>query len=140
VAFIKNSVDTSLPSTASLARSVINTIHPRAKRQAIRNEKLKLFLQGLDFAGVEHLRIEDLKLEPTQRYIHHIMSYDGIKIIVTMVPGLAQLFHSVKATQHDNTYKRHKGEFHEWEVTIWNNRLNMSKSLPPPFIALIKII
>ena len=58
------------------------------------------------------------------RYIHEISSCDGINIIVTLIPALAERLHFAKATQHDNTYKRAHGEWKEWEATIWDEQLD----------------
>ena len=41
-----------------------------------------------------------------------------------MLPGLASRVHDADATLHDNTYKRVFGEWKEWEVVMWDKRLN----------------
>jgi hypothetical protein len=64
-------------------------------------------------------------LLPHQRYIHEISSRDHIDIVITMLPKLAHLIHNAKATLHDNTYKRTHGTWKEWEVVVWDDRLNM---------------
>ena len=48
-------------------------------------------------------------------------------MIITMLPSLADRIHTADASLHDNTYKRLFGEWKEWEVVIWDKRLNMSK-------------
>jgi hypothetical protein len=49
-------------------------------------------------------------------------------MIITMLPYLANLIHSADASLHDNTYKRVFGHWKEWEVVIWDKRLNTSMS------------
>ena len=46
-----------------------------------------------------------------------------------MLPQLAAKMHDVHASLHDNTYKRPFGKWKEWEVVIWDDCLNMCKSL-----------
>ena len=48
-------------------------------------------------------------------------------MIITMLPSLAALIHTADSTLHDNTYKQVYGKWKEWEVVIWDKRLNMSK-------------
>ena len=67
------------------------------------------------------------ELLPEKRYIHKVRSQDGVDMIITMLPSLAALIHTADSTLHDNTYKRVYGKWKEWEVVIWDKRLNMSK-------------
>jgi hypothetical protein len=53
----------------------------------------------------------------------------GVDMIITMLPFLANGIHDADASLHDNTYKRVFGNWKEWEVVIWDKRLNTSKSL-----------
>lgn len=41
-----------------------------------------------------------------------------------MLPGLAELLHGAQTTLHDNTYKGVSGDWKEWEVVVWDARLN----------------
>lgn len=79
-------------------------------------------------AVVYQKRLDDENQPPSKRYIHEISSKDGINMIITMLPGLAQRVHFANATLHDNTYKRVFGDWKEWEVVIWDQRLNMRSS------------
>jgi len=64
-------------------------------------------------------------LPPEARYIHEVSSRDGVDLIITMLPFLAAHIHSARATLHDNTYKHVFGKWKEWEVVVWDSRLNM---------------
>jgi hypothetical protein len=79
-------------------------------------------------AVVYQKRLDDENQPPSKRYIHEISSKDGVNMIITMLPGLAQRVHFANATLHDNTYKRVFGDWKEWEVVIWDQRLNMRSS------------
>ncbi|KAJ7034513.1 hypothetical protein C8F04DRAFT_1183059 [Mycena alexandri] len=46
-----------------------------------------------------------------------------------MLPYLANLIHRVKVSLHDNTYARIHGPWKEWEVVIWDDRLNFRCSI-----------
>ena len=68
-------------------------------------------------------------VQPKDRYVHHVYHEDGIDIIVTMLPGLANRVHLCRTTIHDGTYKRVKDvvqigseqiRWKEWEVTIFD--------------------
>jgi len=50
------------------------------------------------------------------------------ELIVTIHPELAKLTHETKCTQHNNTYVRIGGPHNEWEVAIWDDRLNRRKN------------
>lgn len=73
------------------------------------------------------MRKDDKDLPLEKRYIHQIGTKDGVDIIVTMLAGLAERVHLANATLHDNTYKRVFGDWKEWEVVIWDKRLNTRK-------------
>lgn len=70
-------------------------------------------------------RLNRENLPPEARYIHEVSSRDGVDLIITMLPSLAARIHSARATLHDNTYKRVFGKWKEWEVVVWDSRLNM---------------
>ncbi|KAF8518841.1 hypothetical protein BU17DRAFT_90642 [Hysterangium stoloniferum] len=101
----------------------------RVKQRILSGMKQKQYPEGKDIAGVKHI-YENIELkQPVQeRYIqsmHSELCNDGndqIDIVVTMLPDLAELVHSVTSTQHDTTYKRIFGAFNEWEIAyrlIW---------------------
>jgi hypothetical protein len=73
-------------------------------------------------------------VKEADHYVHHIIHEDGIDVVVTMLPGLANRIHLTRSTLHDNTYKRVKEHntldntrFKEWEVVIWDPYLNCRK-------------
>ena len=57
---------------------------------------------------------------PEKQYIHEVQSRDGVDMIITMLPFLANRIHDADAPLHDNTYKRVFGNWKEWEVVIWD--------------------
>ncbi|KAF8579591.1 hypothetical protein K439DRAFT_1620423 [Ramaria rubella] len=75
--------------------------------------------------GVLARREEQKSLPTKKQYIHRISDVAGIQIVVTMLPRLAAKMHIVRASLHDNTYKRTFGKWKEWEVVVWDDRLNM---------------
>ncbi|KAF4566597.1 hypothetical protein EYR36_012028 [Pleurotus pulmonarius] len=103
--------------------------NPRHRRQIIHDRKKDKYPRGTGLEGVLHLHTEDAKALPVdEQYIHRVSTSNDEEghIIVTMLPTLARLIHQAKTTLHDNTYKRVKdSQWKEWEVVIWNDRLNM---------------
>ncbi|PPQ70451.1 hypothetical protein CVT24_013272 [Panaeolus cyanescens] len=98
----------------------------RNKRRLVQKARTADHPHGTGFEGVLYTkRQDDEKKTKEQQYIHSISTHDGVHIIITMVPYLASRIHDAYATQHDNTYKRCYGEWKEWEVVIWDRRLNM---------------
>lgn len=78
-------------------------------------------------SGVFHQKQgDDGDLPAPKQYIQEILSKDGVNMVITMLPGLASRVHDADATLHDNTYKRVFGEWKEWEVVMWDKRLNQS--------------
>lgn len=78
-------------------------------------------------SGVFHQKQgDDGNLPAPKQYIQEILSKDGVNMVITMLPGLASRVHDADATLHDNTYKRVFGEWKEWEVVMWDKRLNQS--------------
>lgn len=84
----------------------------------------------MSFLGVLHeKRQDDENLPKDKQYIQEISSHaNGVHVIITMLPALAERIHSADSTQHDNTYKRVYGEWKEWEVVIWDKKLNSRTS------------
>jgi hypothetical protein len=80
------------------------------------------------YQAVYSLREQQRKLCKDQQYIHRITDSRGIQMVVTMLPRLAVKMHAVHASLHDNTYKRTFGKWNEWEVVIWDSRLNTRES------------
>ncbi|KAJ6527896.1 hypothetical protein DFH09DRAFT_1285635 [Mycena vulgaris] len=114
---------------------------PRIKHKLIYDSKTLDNPHGLGFEGEFLSRSFNLAIDITpgvcffqkkmretlpaeKRYIHHLTSEDGIEIILTMLPFLASCIHSAKASLHDNTYARVHGVWKEWEVVIWDDKLD----------------
>ncbi|KAF8186408.1 hypothetical protein BJ912DRAFT_819653, partial [Pholiota molesta] len=98
----------------------------RNKRNIIQKLKGHNNPHGVGLEGVVfQMRDDDLKLPESKRYIHEILTRDGIDLVITMIPGLALRVHDAEYTLHDNTYKRVLGEWKEWEVVIWDGKLNI---------------
>ena len=70
-------------------------------------------------------RLNYQNLPAEARYIHEVSSHDGVDLIITMLPFLAAHIHSASATLHNNKYKCVFGEWKEWEVVVWDSKLNM---------------
>ena len=69
---------------------------------------------------------EDLKEE--DRYIHVMHDEGDTRIIVTMLKAGALLLLRADVSFNDNTYKRTAGEWKEWEVVVWDARLERRES------------
>ncbi|KAJ8489244.1 hypothetical protein ONZ45_g13660 [Pleurotus djamor] len=83
--------------------------NPRQRRTIIRTIKKEEYPEGTGLEGVFHIHLEEQKkLPPSEQYIHQVFTSlgDAGNVVVTMNPFLASLFHEVKTTLHDNTYKR----------------------------------
>jgi hypothetical protein len=82
--------------------------------------------------GVQHLAEVEAKRPTSDTYIHKIISETGqetrMHIVFTLVPALAARVHNADYTVHDFTYKRVWGDWKEWEVVIWDNRLSKRAS------------
>ena len=77
-------------------------------------------------SGALHFqRLNYQNLPAEARYIHEVSSHDRVDLIITMLPFLAAHIHSAYATLHDNTYKCVFRKWKEWEVVVWDSRLNM---------------
>ncbi|EIM79030.1 uncharacterized protein STEHIDRAFT_116833, partial [Stereum hirsutum FP-91666 SS1] len=97
----------------------------RHKRTIIHNLRKENQPVGSEMAGVMARQVEQQQLPHEQQYVFSIYTGNGLNIIVTMLPGLAMYYHEAKASFHDNTYKRTRGQWKEWEVVVWVQRLNM---------------
>ena len=78
---------------------------------------------------MDRMKRDREKLPPEQLYIHEVTSRDGVELVVTMLPGLAEYLHSASATLHDNTYRRLHGNWKAWDVVLWAKRANMREYL-----------
>jgi hypothetical protein len=67
-------------------------------------------------------------LPADKRYIQSLTSENGIEVILTMLPFLAGL-HAAQASLHDNTYARVHGQWKEWEVVIWDDKVDFRTSI-----------
>ncbi|KAF9472149.1 hypothetical protein BDN70DRAFT_938396 [Pholiota conissans] len=98
----------------------------RNKRKIVRSLKTANNPHGMGLEGVLfQKRDDDLKLPTTKRYIQQVLTQEGIDMVITTIPGLAVRVHDAEYTLHDNTYKRVMGEWKEWEVVIWDSKLNL---------------
>ncbi|KDQ61129.1 hypothetical protein JAAARDRAFT_191240 [Jaapia argillacea MUCL 33604] len=97
----------------------------RNKRKVIQKVKLEKAPHGNGMEGVYARKKAMEKLPQEEQYIHEIYSSDGMDLIITMLPNLAAKLHHARCSLHDNTYKRLHGGWKEWEVVIWDDRLNM---------------
>ncbi|KAJ7775009.1 hypothetical protein B0H16DRAFT_1265082, partial [Mycena metata] len=107
---------------ASLDPALLN---PRIKRKLIYDLKTTENPHGLSWEGVCFFQ-EKMRetLPPEKRYIQYLTSDDGVQIVLTMLPFLAGRIHAAKASLHDNMYARLHGVWKEWEVVIWDDKLN----------------
>ncbi|KAJ7923825.1 hypothetical protein B0H13DRAFT_2316176 [Mycena leptocephala] len=114
--------------------------NPRIKRKLIYDLKTVDNPHGLGFEGVCFLQKKMQETLPAdKRYIQSLTSENGIEVILTMLPFLAGRLHAAKASLHDNTYARVHGQWKEWEVVIWDDKIDFhtftllvsSKSLTP---------
>ncbi|KAJ6513998.1 hypothetical protein DFH09DRAFT_1374151 [Mycena vulgaris] len=120
--------------------------NPRIKRKLIYDLKTLDNPHGLGFEGEFLSRSFNLAIDITpgvcffqrkmretlpadKRYIHYLTSEDGIEIILTMLPFLARRIHSAKASLYDNTYARVHGVWKEWEVVIWDDKLDFRATI-----------
>ena len=74
-----------------------------------------------------HQKAGQENFPPEKQYIHKVQSHDGVDMIITMLPFLANQIHDTDTLLHDNTYKCVFGN--EWEAVILDKQLNTSKSL-----------
>ncbi|KAJ7586636.1 hypothetical protein C8J56DRAFT_1085151 [Mycena floridula] len=117
-------------------------INPRLRRNLLKDVKIEQN-GGLetDIKGIHALIEKGAGLPLDERYIHQFLNEldeDGSRteLIITMVPRLAEQFHCVTTTLHDNTYKRIADKkWKEWEVVAWSNRLNMRETLARVFMS-----
>ncbi|KII84398.1 hypothetical protein PLICRDRAFT_179640 [Plicaturopsis crispa FD-325 SS-3] len=97
----------------------------RAKRKIIQKVKATVAPHGNSVIGVQHRMLTDRESLPKEDLYIHKVDVDHTTVVVTMLPALAARIHSAKYSLHDNTYKRLHGDWKEWEVVIWDDRLNM---------------
>ncbi|KAJ7891064.1 hypothetical protein B0H13DRAFT_2340715 [Mycena leptocephala] len=99
--------------------------NPRIKRKLIYDLKTLDNPHGLGFEGVCFLQKKMQETLPAdKRYIQSLTSENGIEVILTMLPFLAGRLHTAKASLHDNTYARVHGQWKEWEVVIWDDKVD----------------
>ncbi|KAJ7719347.1 hypothetical protein DFH07DRAFT_761173, partial [Mycena maculata] len=104
--------------------------NPRVKRKLIYDLKTVDNPHGLGIEGVCFFQKKMTETLPAEkRYIQHITSEDGVEVILTMLPFLAGRIHSAKASLHDNTYSRVHGAWKEWEVVIWDDKVNFRATI-----------
>ncbi|KAJ7510558.1 hypothetical protein B0H11DRAFT_2401870, partial [Mycena galericulata] len=104
--------------------------NPRIKRKLIYDMKTVENPHGLGIEGVCFFQKKMAETLPAdKRYIQHITSEDGVEVILTMLPFLARRIHTAKASLHDNTYSRVHGAWKEWEVVIFDDKLNFRTTI-----------
>ena len=67
-------------------------------------------------------------LPESERYIQSVISRDSHRIVVTAHADLIKFIHDVLCLQIDFTFKRVEGEFNEWEVVGFLEKLGRRKS------------
>jgi hypothetical protein len=97
----------------------------RKRRTILARMKAKVTPFGTGIEGVINASRSELQLPAEDRYIHEIHTVNGVDVVCTMLPYLANLVHSTNALLADDTYKRVHGSWKEWEIVVWNRRLNM---------------
>ncbi|KAJ7912720.1 hypothetical protein B0H13DRAFT_1488514, partial [Mycena leptocephala] len=99
--------------------------NPRIKRKLIYDLKTLDNPHGLGFEGGCFFQKKMQETLPAdKRYIQSLTSENGIEVILTMLPFLAGRLHAAKASLHDNTYARVHGQWKEWEVVIWDDKVD----------------
>ncbi|KAJ7119239.1 hypothetical protein C8R43DRAFT_1152428 [Mycena crocata] len=96
----------------------------RIKRQLIQQFKTVQNPHGLGIEGVLYFQKQMQSLPHEKQYVWTIISDHGEEIVITMLPYLAERIHLAKASLHDNTYARVHGTWKEWEVVIWDHRVD----------------
>ncbi|KAJ7149385.1 hypothetical protein C8R43DRAFT_1192463 [Mycena crocata] len=96
----------------------------RIKRQLIQQFKTVQNPHGLGIEGVLYFQKQMQSLPHEKQYVWTIISDHGEEIVITMLPYLADHIHLTKASLHDNTYARVHGTWKEWEVVIWDHRVD----------------
>ena len=74
---------------------------------------------------------QDQKLPTDQRYLWHLRMEGNIKLVVTMNPILAALFHTALYVVGDYTFKRVHGDLDECEFVVWNRATNEREPTMP---------
>ncbi|KAJ2926622.1 hypothetical protein H1R20_g10478, partial [Candolleomyces eurysporus] len=123
---------------AASTREVFGGVHPadfdpallikRKRREVTSAAKAKDTPFGKDLEAImKYQKDVDKNLPFNDRYIHKTTRdvVAGLDMVVTMLPELASRIHDAETTVHDNTYKRVHGNWKEWEVVIWDKKLNM---------------
>ncbi|KAJ7033971.1 hypothetical protein C8F04DRAFT_906737, partial [Mycena alexandri] len=106
--------------------------NPRIKRKLIYDLKTTENTHGLGWEGEIYIHQSKKMREtlPTEkRYIQYLTSDNGVQIVLTMLPFLAGRIHAAKASLHDNTYARIHGLWKEWEVVIWDDKLDFRTTI-----------
>ncbi|KAJ7142783.1 hypothetical protein C8R44DRAFT_726114 [Mycena epipterygia] len=101
----------------------------RIKRKLIQEMKTADNPHGLGIEGVLYYQKQMCSLPHGKQYIWKVASEFGEEIIITMLPYLANRIHLAKASLHDNTYARVHGVWKEWEVVIWDHRVDHRVSI-----------
>ncbi|KAI0309098.1 hypothetical protein OF83DRAFT_1273383 [Amylostereum chailletii] len=97
----------------------------RQRRKLIKQVKQQAMPLGNGIEGVFSRYRDEQSIPASERYIQEIRMNSNVDIIVTMLPALAECYHSARFSLHDDTYKRLHGNWKEWEVVIWHHRLNI---------------
>lgn len=118
------------PSTKALIDSLADEQqamlrNARHKRNMLAERKKQMLPAGTGLAGVLARYQEEQEKPLEERYIHAVTVAHSIDLVITLLPAFARMYHFVRASLHDFTYKRVHGKHKEWEVVIWNDEFQM---------------
>jgi hypothetical protein len=86
------------------------------------------------WSGIVDQYEQDQKLPTNQRYLWHLRMEGDIKLIITMNPTLAALFHTALYLVGDYTFKQVHGDLNECEFVVWNRATNEREFIVLSFI------
>ncbi|KZO94528.1 hypothetical protein CALVIDRAFT_580235 [Calocera viscosa TUFC12733] len=101
----------------------------RKVRDFVHAQRLEVAPLGLEWLGIINAAEEDGRLPANEQYIRSTISQQGIHIVVTMNPVLAELIHTCRFLACDFTFKRVHGKFNEWEVASFLDGINENLTL-----------
>ena len=114
-------METSLLLILMLASQILKSVVTSCKKKVV------LAPHGNGVRGVIAQQRNKLKLLLDKQYIHDVHISSDFVIVTTFIPALVSKIQYACATLYDNTYKRINGEWAEWEVVIFDTRLNKRK-------------
>ncbi|KAH6897587.1 hypothetical protein BKA70DRAFT_1563041 [Coprinopsis sp. MPI-PUGE-AT-0042] len=123
--------DKALTTQAIFGTLTPSAYHPglantRVRRDLVKEVKREVAPHGHGLEGVLHYMTTVERVLPERdRYVHKTIAESGFSLILTLFPGLVERLHDCNYSVHDNTYKRVYGDWKEWEVVIWDAKLDM---------------